>query len=130
MTEAADYLPIARAAALLHGRLFPGQKVKDAKTLDLLALALSTRVPLYQRDMKTDALRALGEDDLLSGRFTRGATRLEFADRPTLRFLQVARRELGPAIEAIAKDPTCPIWKLARPQFHPRPPGCSSVTGA
>ena len=126
MAEAADYIPLARAAALLHGRLFPGQKVKDAKTLDLLALALSTRVPLYQRDMKTDALRALGEDDLMNGRFTRGATRLEFADRPTLRFLQVPRSELGPAIEAIAKDPTCPIWKLSR---RP-PPAYSSATGA
>ena len=113
--EAAEFIPLARAAALAHDRLFPGQSAKDAKHLDLLALALSTLVPLYQRDAKTDALRALAQDDIARGRFTRGATRLEFADRPTLRFLVVARRELYPAIEAIAKDPTCPIWRLCRP---------------
>ena len=125
--EAAEFLPLARAAALAHDRLFPEQSVKDAKALDLLALALST---LYQRDMKSGALRNLTEDDVGSGRFTRGATRLEFPDRPTLRFLLVSRRELGPALEAMAKDPTCPIWRLSRPQFRPRPPECSSVTAA
>jgi hypothetical protein len=124
--EAAEFIPLARAAALAHDRLFPAQRVKDAKTLDLLALALSTVVPLYQRDMKTGALRALTEDDFASGRFTRGATRLEFADRPTLRFLLVSRQALFPAIETIAKDPTCPILKLCR---RP-PPAYSSARGA
>jgi hypothetical protein len=115
--EAAEFMPLARAAALAHDRLFPGQRVKDAKTLDLIALALSTVVPLYQRD-------------IASGRFTRGATRLEFAARPTLRFLVVSRRELYPAIETLAKDPTCPILKLCRPQSRPLPPAYSSARGA
>ncbi|HZO01316.1 MAG TPA: hypothetical protein VFB93_08965 [Burkholderiales bacterium] len=128
--EAAEYLPLARAAALAHDRLFPGQRVKDAKTLDLFALALSMVVPLYQRDMKTGALHALTQEEIGAGRFTRGATRLEFADRPTLRFLVVSRRELYPAIETIAKDPTCPILRLSRPQSHPRPPAYSSGKGA
>lgn len=126
MAEAADCIPLARAAALLYGRLFPDERIKDAKTLDLLALALSTLLPLYQRDTKTEALRALAEDDLASGRFTRGATRLEFSGRPTLRFLVVSRRELYPAIETVAKDPTCPILKLCR---RP-PPVYSSAPGA
>ena len=128
--EAGEYLPLARAAVLAHDRFFPGQSVKDAKTLDLCALVLSTVVPLYQRDMKTGALHALAQDDIGAGRFTRGATRLEFADRPTLRFLVVARRELYPAIETVAKDPTCPILKLRRPQCLPRPPAYSSARGA
>jgi hypothetical protein len=101
---AAQFIPLARAAALAHDRLFPGQSVKDAKTLDLLALALSALIPLYQRDMETGALRALGEEDVAAGRFTRGAMRLEFASRPPLRFLVVSREQLGGAIETLVRD--------------------------
>ena len=97
-------MPLARAAALVHDRLFPGHSVKDAKTLDVLALALSALIPLYQRDAENGALRALKDAEIACGRFTRGATRLEFANRPPLRFLLVSRRELYPAIETIARD--------------------------
>ena len=54
----ADFIPLARAAALAHERLFPEQPSKDYKTLDVIALALSALVPLYQRDMESGALRA------------------------------------------------------------------------
>jgi hypothetical protein len=123
---AGEFIPLARAAALLHERLFPGCGVKDAKALDVLALALSALVPLYQGDVEDGAPRALEAATIARGRFTRGAARLEFPDRPPLRFLLVSRRELYPAIEAIASDPTCPVLRLCRrPQ-----PGCSSATGA
>ena len=82
--EAAEYLPLARAAALVHARLFPQESARDVKTLDLLGLAISALIPLYQRDMKSGAL--------------------EIAGRAPLRFLLVSRRELYPAIERIAKD--------------------------
>jgi hypothetical protein len=98
------YIPLARAAALAHERLFPGEPVKEAKALDLLALALSTLLPLYQRDMETGALRALGEDELACGRFARGATTLEFSHRPPLRFLVVPRAALPSAIEALVRE--------------------------
>lgn len=125
--EAAEYLPLARAAALVHARLFPPEAAKDMKTLDLLGLAISAVTPLYTRDMKTGAVRPLDAADLARGRFTRGATRLEFADRSPLRFLLVSRRELYPAIEAIAKDPACPILRMCRP---PPPGACSSARAA
>jgi len=102
--EAAEYIPLARAAALVHARLFPRESAKDVKTLDLLGLAISALIPLYQRDMKSGAVSALERADIARGRFTRGATRLEFAEREPLRFLLVSRRELYPAIERIAKD--------------------------
>ena len=124
---AAEFIPLARAAALVHERLFPGHGVKDAKTLDVLALALSTLIPLYQGDLEKGTLCVLEKADLARGRFTRGATRLEFSDRPPLRFLLVSRRELYPAIDAIAKDPTCPLLKLCR---RPPPAPCSSARGA
>jgi hypothetical protein len=124
--EAAEYLPLARAAALVYTRLFPGDRVKDVKTLDLVGLAISTLIPLYQRDMKSGAVRALEPTDIARGRFARGASRLEFPDRLPLTFLLVSRRELYPAIEAIVRDPACPILKMCRrPQ-----PGYSSARGA
>jgi hypothetical protein len=128
--EAAEFIPLARAAALVHDRLLPGHGVKDAKTLDVIALGLSALIPLYQGDVEKGRLQALEPGEIARGRFTRGATRLEFPDRAPLRFLMVSRRELYPAIEAIAKDPTCPILKLCRPQFRPPPPARSSGTGA
>jgi hypothetical protein len=102
--ETAGFIPLARAAALAHERLFPGQRVKDAKTLDLLALALSAHVPLYQQDNEKLPPHRLAAEDVAAGRFTRGATRLEFADRATLRFLMVSRQELVPALEIMAGD--------------------------
>jgi hypothetical protein len=102
--EAAEYLPLARAAALVHARLFPQESAKDVKTLDLLGLAISALIPLYQRDMKSGAVRVLEAADIARGRFSRGASRLEIAGRAPLRFLLVSCRELYPAIERITKD--------------------------
>jgi hypothetical protein len=102
--EAAEYLPLARAAALVHARLFPQESAKDVKTLDLLGLAISALIPLYQRDMKSGAVRALDSADIARGRFTRGASRLEIGGQAPLRFLLVSCRELYPAIERITKD--------------------------
>lgn len=99
-----DYLPLARAAALTHEHLYPDQPQKESKTLDLLALALSALMPLYQRDMESGALRRLGEEELLGGRFTRGATTVEFANRPPLRFLVVSREQLSRAIQTLSTD--------------------------
>jgi len=101
---AAEYIPLARAAALVHARLFPQEGVKDVKTLDLLGLAISALIPLYQRDMKSGMVSVLEAADIARGRFTRGASRLELAGRPPLRFLLVSRRELYPAIERVAAD--------------------------
>ena len=104
MADELDFIPLARAAALAHNRVFPGETVRDMKMLDLLALALSTVVPLYQRESEKEAPRAVDKATIAAGRFTRGATRLELVGRPPLRFLVVARRDLSAALEALAKD--------------------------
>jgi len=120
MADEFDLIPLARAAALAHNRMYPGESVRDMKTLDLLALALSTLLPLYQRENEKDTPRRLDPDEVAHGRFTRGATRLELPNRPPLRFLMVSRRDLPAAFEAMA---TLPI-RL------PRPPASSSTRGA
>ncbi len=100
---ASDYMPLPRAASLAHERLFPGA-VKEVKTLDVLALALSALVPLYQRDMETGELRPLSGEEVQAGRFTRGATRLEIPGREPLRFLVVPRGGVEGALEKLAGD--------------------------
>ena len=128
MADELDLIPLARAASLAHNRVFPGQSVRDMKTLDLLALALSTLVPLYQREGEKDVPRRLEKADIAAGRFTRGATRLEIAGRAPLRFLMVSRRDLSGALDAVAKDPA--ICRISAPS-HPQPqPGSSSSRGA
>ena len=119
MADELDLIPLARAAALAHNRMYPGESVRDMKTLDLLALALSTLLPLYQRENEKDVPRRLDAEEVATGRFTRGATRLERANRPALRFLMVARGDLPAALQAMV---TLPI-RL------PRPPANSSTRG-
>ena len=127
--EAAEYLPLPRAAALVYARVFPQERVKDVKTLDLLGVAISARVPLYQRDMKSGAVRALKADEIARGRFARGASRLELPERPPLTFLLVARAEFAAAIEAIARDPRLAAT-LASTSSRPRLRAYSSARGA
>ena len=100
-----EYLPLARAAVLVHERVFPEEKHKEMKTLDLLALALSAVTTIYQSDDATGEIRPLAAEEVAEGVFTRGATRLEFPDRPTLRFLVVRRDALESAITALVEDP-------------------------
>ena len=100
---ATDFMPLPRAASLAHERLFPGAP-KEAKTLDVLALALSALVPLYQRDMETGELRPLSGEEVQAGRFTRAATRLEIPGREPLRFLVVPRQAVDGALARMAND--------------------------
>ena len=125
VAEPPELIPLARAAALVYSRLFPGESVKDAKTLDLLAVAISARVALYRQESEKSPLRPVGEAELARGRFTRGAARLEFSDRAPLRFLMVPRAALYAALDAIAGDMRSTSWCRRR-----RPPACSSARGA
>jgi hypothetical protein len=124
-----DLVPLGKAAVLAHDRLFPGHQVKDSKTLDLLALAVSALIPLYRRDARTNDVEELSAALISAGRFTRGATRLEFSDRPPLGSLMVSRADLGAALEKLARDAQvaarlAPISSRRRP-----PPECSSARG-
>jgi hypothetical protein len=125
-----EFIPLARAAILAHDRVFPGHRVKDAKTLDLLALALSTIMALYRRDEKSDVMERLGAAQISAGRFTRGATRLEFRDRPPLGSLMVSRPELAAALEMLARDRDIAARLGAIFASRRCPPReCSSATG-
>jgi hypothetical protein len=100
-----EFIPLARVAAMVYERLFPDHAGKESKTLDVIALALSAVVPLYRRDAESGAVERVAEQDLATGRFSRGATTLEFGPpRPPLRFLVIAREDLARAIETLVRD--------------------------
>jgi len=99
-----EFIPLARAAALIHERLFPGHGSKESKTLDMIAVALSAIVPLYQRDMASGTLHPVAASDVVAGRFTRGATTLEIPHRAPLRYLVVPREALAQAAAALVGD--------------------------
>ena len=104
-TVGPEFIPLARVAAMVHDRLFPEHASKESKTLDVIALAVSAVVPLYRRDAESGAVERVSEQDLSTGRFSRGATTLEFGGaRPPLRFLVIAREELSRAIETLVRD--------------------------
>jgi hypothetical protein len=54
--------------------------------------------------MTTGLVRRLSEDELAGGRFMRGATTIEFANRPPLRFLLVERPAVFGAIQHLMAD--------------------------
>jgi len=124
-----DLIPLGRAAIVVHDRLCPGQDVKDAKALDLLAVALSALIPLYQRDARSDAVERLATAVITAGRFTRGATRLEFRDRAPLGSLMVSRADLERALETLARDPDIAARLGAIGLRRRPPPECSSSRG-
>lgn len=123
------FVPLGRAAILAHERVFPGE-AKDAKRLDVLALALSALIPLYRRGERTDEVEALAAAQVASGRFTRGATRLEFPDRPPLGSLMVSRADLGAALEKLARDAQVAARLGAISSRRRPPPECSSARGS
>ena len=127
MADELDLIPLARAAALAHNRVFPGESVRDTKTLDLLALALSTLVPLYQREHEKDVPRMVGKADIAAGRFTRGATRLELTGRTPLRFLMVSRGDLPGALERLAKDAAV-ISLISATSRRPQAPAAGTIS--
>ena len=116
-----DFLPLARAAAIVHERLFPDHATKESKTLDVIALAISAVVPLYRREIETGAVVRVSDQELAAGRFSRGATTLEFATRSPLRFLVIAREDLTRAVETLVRDSTTAARVSLTLRQSPRP---------
>ena len=85
------YIPLSKALAQAHARLYPEDPYKEAKTLSVIAMALSALIPIYRRDPGTGELVMLTEPELVTERFTKPATEA-FA---------VSKRRFEAALEAI-----------------------------
>lgn len=65
MTERqAPLIPLWEAAAVAFERLFPQEEERDARLLDVIALALSALIPIYTRNKESGALRELTETEM------------------------------------------------------------------
>jgi hypothetical protein len=60
------YIPLSKAVAQAHRRLFPDEPVRDPKTLQTIALAFTALMPIY----RASSQQQLTEPELLSERFT------------------------------------------------------------
>ena len=60
------YIPLSKAVALAHRRLFPDDPFSEPKTLHTIALAFSALMPIY----RGDSGRELTEPELEVERFT------------------------------------------------------------
>ena len=60
------YIPLSRAVAQAHRRLFPDEPVRDPRTLQTIALAFTELMPIYRASSK----QQLTEPELVNERFT------------------------------------------------------------
>ena len=81
------FLPLSKAVAQAHRRLFPDETYKDPKTLQTIALALTALIPIYRADTK----RELTEPELAIERFSQTAMEL----------LVVSKRRFEAALETL-----------------------------
>lgn len=63
------YIPLSKAVAQAHHRLFPDEPVRDPKTLQAIALAFTALMPIY----RAGSQQQLTEPELVRERFTEAA---------------------------------------------------------
>jgi len=63
--QASNFIPLLKAVARAHSRLFPDEPYKDPRTLQVIALALTELVPIH----RGDTYRELTALELASERF-------------------------------------------------------------
>jgi hypothetical protein len=99
------YLPLWRAVAITHGRLFPEEPHSDPKLLDVIVLALSALIPIYRRDAN-GGLHELLDTEIAARPF--GAENLEVPLKEferALGMLQVGSLEAARASLTLRQSP-------------------------
>lgn len=104
------FLPLSKAVAQAHSRLFPDEPYKDPKTLQTIALALTALIPIYRADSK----RELTEPELAAERFTAAGMEL----------LAVSKRRFEAALDtlqvACLEQARVSLTLRQSPSSHPR----------
>lgn len=63
------FIPLSKAVARAHSRLFPDEPHGDPRTLQAIALALTELIPIYWRNPNTGARYQLTELELADEQF-------------------------------------------------------------
>jgi hypothetical protein len=104
-------LPLFAAATVAYGRVFSTRRGNDAAPsvdeLDLVALALSVRLPIYGVRVQGQPPARISDDELSQGMFWGGGTRFELSDGSTTAItkLAVRRGEFERVLAELKKSP-------------------------
>jgi len=99
------YIPLSKAVAQAHRRLFPDEPYRDPKTLKIIALALTVLIPIYRRATESE----LTDPELEGERFN--ATSMEELMVSKVRFeaavvtLQVGSLDIARASLTLRQSP-------------------------
>ena len=102
------YIPLSKAVAQAHRRLFPDEPYRDPKTLQTIALAFTALMPIYRGHSD----RELTEPELLSERFTESTmeqlTVSKVRFEAVLEALQVTSLDVARASLTMRQSPRLP----------------------
>jgi hypothetical protein len=99
------FIPLSKAVAQAHRRLFPDESYRDPKTLKIIALALTVLVPIYRRGTEAE----LTDPELEAERFN--ATSMEELMVKKIRFeaaldtLQIGSVDIARASLTLRQSP-------------------------
>ena len=101
-----DLIPLFVAAAIAYEQVFGKRRTEDVTPstdeLDLVALAISSHLPLYGR--VADRTVELPQGEVRKGMFWGGATRFENLRGETIIGLAVSRKALTQTLSALSLD--------------------------
>jgi hypothetical protein len=103
-------IPLFAAAAIAYDQVFSTRRTEgvapSVDELDLVALALSTELPIYGVRAPGREPSRLSDDELTQGMFWGGAMRFELGDGiPAVTQLAVEKAELERVLERLKKQP-------------------------
>jgi hypothetical protein len=75
------FIPLSKAVAQAHSRLFPDDPDRDPRMLQVIALALTGLIPMYWRDARTGESHQLTEPELAAAQFTRAVMEILFVPK-------------------------------------------------
>ena len=104
-----NFIALSKAVARAHSRLFPDEPHKDARTLAVIALALTELIPMYWRDARTGERHQLTEPELAAAQFSTGVMELLSVSKvrfeAALATLQVASLDQARASLTLRQSP-------------------------
>lgn len=110
MAVGEDTIPLFAAAAIAYERVFSTRRTEgvmpSVDELDLVALALSTRLPIYGVRAPGQEASRISDEELTRGMFWGGGTRFELGGGlPTFTQLVVRKSDLARMLDQLKRRP-------------------------
>ena len=110
MAVGEDMIPLFAAAAIAYEQVFSTRRTEgvtpSVDELDLVALALSTRLPIYGLRTPGQEASRISDEELMQGMFWGGAVRFELGGgRPTFTQLVVRKADFERVLDQLKRRP-------------------------